>query len=214
MQDLLAVWTDWTDLNDLESLNGAEKDYYMELEQPYAPRNNPELDTVEEILHIKGFDELLKDINVDAAFTIYGNDRTVNLNLATREAMQLLPGLDDELIETIIAFREVEDISNRAEIAEIIPFENLQELSAWIGTNISNWYSIFAYPSARAVSGEETSDEEDESEYKEDPIRQAYMEIVEVRSSNALPRVYKIDPYGYLPDSAPARVDEYDIDLP
>jgi general secretion pathway protein K len=214
VQDLLAVWTDWTDLNDLESLNGAEKDYYMELEQPYAPRNNPELDTVEEILHIKGFDELLKDINVDAAFTIYGNDRTVNLNLATREAMQLLPGLDDELIETIIAFREVEDISNRAEIAEIIPFENLQELSAWIGTNISNWYSIFAYPSARAVSGEETSDEEDESEYKEDPIRQAYMEIVEVRSSNALPRVYKIDPYGYLPDSAPARVDEYDIDLP
>ena len=214
VQDLLAVWTDWTDLNDLESLNGAEKDYYMELEQPYAPRNNPELDTVEEILHIKGFDELLKDINVDAAFTIYGNDRTVNLNLATREAMQLLPGLDDELIETIIAFREVEDISNRAEIAEIIPFENLQELSAWIGTNISNWYSIFAYPSARAVSGEETSDEEDESEYKEDPIRQAYMEIVEVRSSNALPSVYKIDPYGYLPDSAPARVDEYDIDLP
>ena len=39
-----------------------------------------------------------------------------------------------------------------------------------------------------------------------DPVTQAYMEIVEVRSYNDLPRVYKIDPYGKLPDTAQARV--------
>ena len=211
VQDLLAAWTDWTDLNDLEGLNGAENDYYESLEQPYSPRNNPELDTVEEILHIRGFAELLEGVNLDAAFTIYGNTRTVNLNLATREAMQLLPGLDDELIENILAYREIEDIQNRAEIAEIVPFENLQELSAWVGNNTSNIYSIFAYPK---IELEETvfADMIDEEEFiNPDPVSQSYMEIVEVRSYNNLPQIYKVDPYGRLPDTAPARVSEEDF---
>ncbi|GIT23622.1 MAG: hypothetical protein CM1200mP40_33040 [Gammaproteobacteria bacterium] len=51
-------------------------EYYESLEQPYAPRNNPELDTVEEIRHIRGFDELFEGVNLQAAFTIYGNERT------------------------------------------------------------------------------------------------------------------------------------------
>lgn len=211
VQNLLSAWTDWTDLNDLVGLISAERDYYLELDQPYTPRNNPELDTVEEILHIRGFDELFEGVNLDAAFTVYGNLRTINLNLATREAMQLLPGLDDELIETIIAYRELEDISNRAEIAEIVPFENLQQLSAWVGNTKSNIYSVFAYPELQLETNSEQEFEEDEE--KLDPVRQAYMEIIEVRSYNDLPRVYKIDPYGNLPDTAPARIEEYGIEL-
>lgn len=213
VQDLLAAWTDWTDLNDLEGLNGAEKDYYQSLDQPYTPRNNPELDTVEEILHIRGFAELFEGVNLDAAFTIYGNTRTVNLNLATREAMQLLPGLDDELIETIIAYREIEDISNRTEIAEVVPFENMQELSAWVGNNTSNVYSIFAYPELDLTNFINAEVETEAPQDNPDPVRQAYMEIVEVRSFNALPQIYRVAPYGYLPDTAPARIDEYEIDL-
>jgi len=211
VQDLLAAWTDWTDLNDLEGLNGAEKDYYLDLDQPYTPRNNPELDTVEEILHIRGFDDLFEGVNLDAAFTVYGNSRTINLNLATREAMQLLPGLDDELIETIIAYREQEEISNRAEIAEIVPFENLQQLSAWVGNPESNIYSVFVYPELQLETN--FDQESAEGEERPDPVRQAYMEIIEVRSYNDLPRVYKIDPYGNLPDTAPARIEEYGIEL-
>lgn len=219
VQDLLAAWTDWTDLNDLQGLNGAEKDYYLELDQGYAPRNNPELDTVEEILHVRGFADLFEGINLDAAFTIYGNTRTVNLNVATREAMRLLPGLDDELIETIIAYRELEDISNRAEIAEIVPFENLQELTQWVGTNTSNIYSIFVYLkqefSGNALIGQSSDAQELDADAvaPEDTVRQAYMEIVEVRSGTALPRIYKVDPYGRLPDTAKARVEPYGIEL-
>ena len=219
VQDLLDAWIDWTDLNDLEGLNGAEKDYYLELDQAYVPRNNPELDTVEEILHVRGFAELLDGINLDAAFTIYGNSRTVNLNVATREAMRLLPGLDEELIETIIAYRELEDINNRAEIAEIVPFENLQELAQWVGTDTSNIYSIFVYPkqesSANALTGQPSGFQEIDEDIAEpeDRVRQAYMEIVEVRTGTALPRIYRIDPYGMLPDTAKARVEEYGIEL-
>lgn len=211
VQDLLSAWTDWTDLNDLEGLNGAEEEYYQSLEQGYAPRNNPELDTVEEILHIRGFAELFEGVNLDAAFTIYGNNRTVNLNLATREAMELLPGLDEELIENILAFREQEDIDNRAEVAEVVPFENLQELSAWIGTNTSQIYSVFVYPSADLDEETLLALEETQDFINPDPVTQAYMEIVEARSHTALPRVYKIDPYGYLPDTGPPRVHPEDF---
>lgn len=218
VQDLLAAWTDWTDLNDLEGLNGAERDYYESLDQPHIPRNNPELDTVEEILHIRGFAELFEGVNLDAAFTIYGNTRTVNLNLATREAMQLLPGLNEELIETIIAYRELEDLSNRGEIAEIIPFENMQELAAWIGVNVSNVYSIFVYPKAASIDtpagAEGSPQDQDPQQQPEDSVQQAYMEIVEIINFNALPKVYKVSPYGNLPDTAPARIEEFGIELP
>jgi len=219
VEGLLDAWMDWTDLNELAGLNGAERDYYMDLEIPFNPRNNPELDTVEEILHVRGFAELFEGVNLDAAFTIYGNERSVNLNVATRETMRLLPGLDEELIETIIAYREIEDINNQAELAEIVPFENLQELAPWVGTNTTNIYSIFAYPKQQTVGSAATGleanlEEEDEgSEEFEDTVRQAYMEIVEVRSGSALPRVYKVDPYGFLPDTAKARVEEYGIEL-
>ena len=206
----MAAWTDWNDLNDLEGLNGAEKDYYQSLEQAYTPRNNPELDTVEEILHIRGFAELFEGINLDAAFTIYGNARTVNLNLATREAMRLLPGLDDELIENILAYREIEDIQNRAEIGEIVPFENMQELSAWVGNNKSDIYSIFVYREIEIESAHYLEMLEADEFANPDPVTQSYMEIVEVRSYNNLPRIYKIDPYGRLPDTAAPRVAEED----
>lgn len=215
VQDLLAAWTDWTDLNDLQSLNGAEKEYYQSLDQPYNPRNNPELDSVEELLHIRGFAELFAGVNLDAAFTIYGNERNINLNLATREAMLLLPGLNDELIEKVIAMREIEDISNRAKMAEIIPFENLVELSNWVGNTTSTFYSVFVYPKIElSETGREELLDEEGFPLNPDPVTQAFEETVEVRGYNVLPRVYSINPYAYLPDTAPARVEKYDIELP
>ena len=39
-----------------------------------------------------------------------------------------------------------------------------------------------------------------------DLVQQAHMEIIEVNSINELPRILRIDPYGRLPDSAPARI--------
>ncbi|MEX0619749.1 MAG: hypothetical protein WDZ76_11805 [Pseudohongiellaceae bacterium] len=211
VQRLLSAWTDWTDLNDLQGLDGAESQYYQSLDPGYSPRNNLELDSVDEILHIRGFAELFEGVNLDAAFTVYGSQASVNLNLATREAMQLLPGLNDELIETLIAFRETEDIDNRFEVGLVIPTENLVELSRWIGNNTSNVYSIFVYPEITAQSDDEPADE---GEPRTDPVTQAYMKIVEVRNINQLPRVLQVNPYGQLPDTAPARVDEYNIVLP
>jgi len=87
-----------------------------------------------------------------------------------------------------------------------VPFENLQELSAWIGTNTSQIYSVYVYPSAALSESQQLALEETQEFVNPDPVTQAYMEVVEARAHTALPRLYKVDPYGYLPDTAPPRV--------
>jgi general secretion pathway protein K len=191
VQELLAAWTDWTDLNDLTTPPmGAESDYYLSLDPPYQARNNPEFDSVEEIRLIRGFDELLKDVNLEAAFTVYGNARSVNPNFATREALLLLPGMDAELVEKIIALREKEDIRSMSQIRDIIPIENQGRLARWLGFNDTGFYSVYAYQEESA-----------------DTVTHAYMQIMQVRSYQTRARVYQVNPYARLPDTAPARVE-------
>lgn len=212
VQELLDAWGDWRDLNDLAAPNGADKDYYESLDPPYSPRNHPEMDTVEELRLIRGFDELLKDVNLEAAFTVYGSTETVNLNLATREAMRLLPGLNDELIEEIIAWRQTRDFGNRNDVGELVPLENFVELSNWIGNNTSSYFSVYAYPKAQTQRDAE-ADVEDGAAAQDvtpeaDPVTHAYMEIMEFRNRGARGRVYMVDPYARLPDTSPPRVEE------
>jgi len=145
VQNLLAAWTDWTDLNDLEGINGAERDYYEALDPPYLPRNNPELDSVNELLHVRGFAELFEGVDLESAFTIYGNNRQLNINVATREALSLLPGLTPALIDVLLAVRTIDSFSNRGEIGEVIPFENLTELSPWLSNETSDFYTLYVY---------------------------------------------------------------------
>lgn len=192
VQDLLVAWNDWLDFNDAVGINGAESEYYESLDPPYTSRDNAELDSVEELRLIRGFDELFKDVNLDAAFTVYGSTRVVNLNVATRDAMQLLPGLNDSLIEEIISYRERKDFRSKSDVGNVVPLENFVELSNWIGIYNSNYYSVFAYPKAQ----------------QHDPVTQAYMEILEVTGPGERARVYKVDPYGRLPMTSPLSIDD------
>ncbi|WP_020475518.1 type II secretion system protein GspK [Zavarzinella formosa] len=69
---------DWVDPNDTESTGGAESQYYSSLSPPYQCKNGP-LDTIEELLLVKGVTPLL----------LYGTD--INRNGKTD------PGEDDSL---------------------------------------------------------------------------------------------------------------------
>lgn len=188
LQELLAAWADWTDLNELPTPAGAENEYYLALDPPYTARNSQEFDTVEELRLIRGFDELLRDVNLEAAFTIYGRSNSLNPNLATREALLLLPGMDAESVERIIALREQQDIRSMREIGDVVPLEKMVELSPWLGFDTSSVYSVFAYV-----------------EPQEEAVTQAYMQIMEVRDFSARARIHKVHPYARLPDTEPAR---------
>ncbi|HLT64408.1 MAG TPA: hypothetical protein VKZ92_07795 [Pseudohongiella sp.] len=199
VQELLAAWADWTDMNDLTiPVIGAESDYYLSLDPPYEARNSPEFETVEEVRLIRGFDELFRDLNLDAAFTIYGNSRTINPNFATREAMMQIPGLDEELVEEIIALREKEDI-RPGQLQEIIPPEKWATARLWFGFNDSGVYSVYVYPKQTVLS--------EDGETELDIVTHAYMQVMEARSPQSRPRVLQVRPYAQLPDTAPAHVE-------
>lgn len=200
VQELLAAWSDWTDLNDLPNPAGAESDYYLSLDPPYSARNSPEFDTVEELRLIRGFGELFSDVNLDAAFTVYGNGTAVNPNLATREALSLLPGLDEDLIEQIITLRAQQDIRTIREIGDIVPLEQMVELSPWLGFNTSSVYSVYAYPRVEPAQPESDADNNTElADTQPDPVTQAYMQIMEVRGFETRARIHKVHPYARLP---------------
>ena len=203
VQELLAAWSDWTDPNDSATINGAERDYYESLDPPYLPRNSPQLESVDEILLIRGFAELFEGVNLEAAFTLYGSGRQVNLNYATREAMQLLPGLNDELIELILAYREHRDFRNTTMVGDLMPLENFVELANWIGNGSIGVFSVYAYRRPEPV----TEQEEDEEAQERSTVTQAYMEIMISPEATSRPRVLKVDPYARLPDSSPPRVE-------
>lgn len=199
---LMAAWNDWLDLNDGVSINGAERDYYESLDVPYTPRNG-RLETVDELLSIRGFDEVFAGVDLEAAFTLYSGNQAVNLNLATVEAMQLLPGLDDELIERIVAFRETADFRGNGDVAQLVPVENMAELRLWINNlPTSDVYTIIAYPTRLGMVGEEGE------EVEADISTNGYAEIVQIRSYNDKPKVLKVNPYEKIPQRLIVRTED------
>lgn len=206
IDELMAAWSDWLDLNQQPGPNGAEAEYYEEQGQGYQPRNG-RLETVEEILQIRGFAELFAGVDIDAAFTLYGDQDLVNLNLATVEAMRLLPGLDDELIDAILAWRETNEFVGNGDVAQIVPAQNMAELRPWLNSRrTTNHFTIMAYrrqtPDNAAGLAVEAPEFLEDAVVIDDPFdaaTAAYAEIVEITSVANKPRVLKINPYQNLP---------------
>jgi general secretion pathway protein K len=114
---LLGCLTDWEDENDLHQLNGAESDDAFYRERGYECKNAP-LDTVDELLLIKGWtegilygssqgadDAVLETpmTGVASHLTTWGNGK-VNPNSASREVLSSLY-IEEELIDAILEAR-------------------------------------------------------------------------------------------------------------
>lgn len=197
LEALMAAWGDWQDINDLASPNGAERDYYLGLDPPYEPRNGP-LESVEELLLIRGFAEVFADVDLDAAFTLYGESDLINPNVATVEALRLLPGLDDTMIAEMLAWRAENEFVGPGDVARLIPAESMAQLRIWVNTRkTTNFFTIIAH----RVQPDTTfsGDAADDTLFSSDPTLTGYAETVEVASFNERPRVLKINPFQRLP---------------
>lgn len=73
-EELADALLDWLDKDDEPRPMGAERDYYINLDPPYTPKNGP-LDTIDELLLVKGF----------SAAILYGEDVNRNGLLDTNE---------------------------------------------------------------------------------------------------------------------------------
>ena len=121
--DLIDCFMDWTDGGDEHRLNGAEEDDSFYKEQGYAPKNAP-LDTVDELLLIKGFTpaivyggppvdpkgEPLRGIA--HLLTTFG-DGKVNVNTASRDVLLTLTAngkmMDDWVVDDLLKYRLGDD---------------------------------------------------------------------------------------------------------
>ncbi|MDM8565710.1 type II secretion system protein GspK [Candidatus Halobeggiatoa sp. HSG11] len=223
LQPLLDAWNDWIDRDDFERVNGAEKKYYETLSPPYEPRNF-RLETVEELLLIKGFDEAFKGVEIDAVFTVYGNNsRSINPNLATREALMLLPGMTGAAADTILVKRRKKDFKSYNDFNEFMEPEQLAKVRSWINFSSSNFFTIaIQVQEVEDEDSEETDDERSEESEKSDKQitpppaneknQRAYMVTVQTKGFNQLPKVLLVSPYGILPSTAHEQIVDEDDD--
>ncbi len=138
---------DWIDADDLPRVAGAESDYYQGLPVPYFAKNAP-IDNLSELQLIKGVtpeiysghapdqqpDVFHHKLGFGAApgraqgnglgltnfFTPFSNGR-ININTADRNVLQMIPGVNAALADTII--------SQRADM----PYQNVNQLAAFTG---------------------------------------------------------------------------------
>ena len=128
-EEVVDSWYDWRDEDrTVTGHNGAEDEYYDELENPYKPRNG-EVASVEELKRIRGIrehpaiyeggilnpEEKNKKKQVMIAygglkefFDIWGENVKINVNSATKEVLMTVPGIDgdEELAGAIVEERE------------------------------------------------------------------------------------------------------------
>jgi general secretion pathway protein K len=140
--ELIDCFLDWIDEGDEYRLNGAESDdeYYQERE--YEVKNAP-LDTVDELLMIKGFTPALLygGASPDDEETIYTGiagwlttwgDGKVNVNTASREVLMTLPEMEDFVIDAILEQRTgLDGVPNTKDDG----FRDVEEVIAKTGFN-------------------------------------------------------------------------------
>ena len=116
--ELLDCVMDWIDANDTTRVNGAESDDAFYVDRGY-PTKNALLDSVEELLMIKGWTKSMvfggpapRDgdpplTGVAPLATVWGDGR-INVNSAPREVLLTLPTVDETVADDIIAQRTPE----------------------------------------------------------------------------------------------------------
>lgn len=201
-RDKSACIMDWIDSDSDTNPDGAESDYYESLEFPYVSKN-ASLVCLKEALFVKNITredylgDFLKEqeLNLDEienifynnsqeqmlfinTFTTFGQS-TININTVSGEILSVLPGLDQELADIVLAYRNGTDcIPNTDDdrffekAEDFLQIEGLSELS--IG--LLNEYCCFNSDTFRVFSLAKNS-------------RQTYLAMVTIKVSENKPQV-------------------------
>ena len=109
---LVGAIIDWRDVDDLVHSDGAEKNEYKAAGLSYQPRNKP-FQTLEELQLVFGINEVVF-LQLEPLVTIYSGQSTVSVQQATKDVLQIIPGLDVSLIDSYIKARMDSAINNLA----------------------------------------------------------------------------------------------------
>ncbi|MEN8257566.1 MAG: hypothetical protein ABFS09_06850 [Thermodesulfobacteriota bacterium] len=107
--DELATLTDsledWRDADNLHRLQGAEDEYYQELEPPYRARNG-KLIEVSELNLIRGAEKIGDMIKISETFTVHNPKGKINFNSLSPAMLAFLTENDPDKIATYHELRE------------------------------------------------------------------------------------------------------------
>lgn len=128
-----AAILDWQDDDDDISSEGVESDYYQQLEPPYIAKNS-DISFLKELLFIKDIDMKLYvgnddnplDLGLVDIFTVHGNGK-ININTASGTILAALPGLDEDVAQTVISYRSGPDGQEGTQ--DDIGFESANDLT-------------------------------------------------------------------------------------
>ncbi len=163
---------DWRDNDDLYRLDGAELDYYQELDRPYIPRNG-NLEDPGEFFLIRGTESLRGLFDPYEVFTT--NNRTVhqiNINTLTPEILDFLTSGQKELQEEYYEQLKLGDGRiTKATLQGIIgeSHATLQTYFADVSPTTTGLFSItaYGYEGDYSVTPETTEEQEWSDEFAE-----------------------------------------------
>lgn len=150
---------DWVDTDDDPHIGGAESSYYQGLNPPYLAKNGP-IDDLSELLLIKGvtpemfhggsptnFNQAVfqrklgstgRNTPVNYTFGLTNvftplSSGKININTASEQVLQLIPGIDPNLTTEIIRMRAGPDGADGD--GDDVPLRSVGELSGVVGQN-------------------------------------------------------------------------------
>lgn len=154
---VVAAIIDWIDANDeltiLSSVSGenegAENDYYMELTPPYPCKNAP-IDTLEEVLMIRGVEaeNYYGEKGMSNFVTVY-SDGKININTAKEDVLKSTiqifsdETIDETLIASIVDYRKDNPFHDLSLLEEFLPQKTVKKMvDSKFVTVKSNFFTI------------------------------------------------------------------------
>jgi general secretion pathway protein K len=125
---------DWRDADTAHRINGAEDDYYQTMNPPYKAKNG-RIDTVEELLLVRGItpeyfygrSERAPDGSVSYRYglsrllTVYSVRSQININFAPLAVLMSIPGMPAQAAQMIYERRRNKPFKDVAELTREIP---------------------------------------------------------------------------------------------
>jgi general secretion pathway protein K len=146
---------DWRDADILHRPNGAEDDYYQTLNPPYKAKNG-RMDTVEELLLVRGVTRDYYYGHVERTpegttvfryglsryFTVYATNPRVNVNYADVEVLLSVPGMTPQIAQQIYERRKTKPFVNLEEVMRLVPGVQGPNTMALLSTDPSQVYTL------------------------------------------------------------------------
>jgi len=138
---------DWKDEDNLHRLNGAEDGYYQSLPKPYKAKN-ADFDSLEELAFVRDVTGAIlhgsgEQKGILPFCTVFAKGDKINLNTAPREILKAIPGMTEDMILRIMAYRDLSPAEKALETAGWTDAE-YSAIAPYVTTAESNVFTIDA----------------------------------------------------------------------